>query len=198
MTASEASPPGREPERPAPERPAAEGYSAASRAFHWVSAALVLAAVPLGLAMLRVEPGAVQNALFDLHRSFGATILVVGAARVVHRLVRPPVRPAPGVPAWQQAAAQGVHWCLYALLLALPLIGWAGTSAFGAPISYFGLFTLPDLLAEDEELAETLLGLHGTLAFVLIGLVALHVGAVLHHHFVRRDAVLRRMLTGRA
>lgn len=177
---------------------ARERYSATSIGFHWLTALLVFITVPLGLAMMRIEPGDLQNSLFDLHRSFGATILLIAAFRVIHRILRAPVRPAAGVPLWQWRVAESVHWALYVLIIVTPLIGWAGTSAFPAPISYFGLFELPAILGPNRELSETLLDIHSWLAFAIVGLLALHICAALHHHFVKRDATLRRMLPRRS
>ncbi|WP_244913887.1 cytochrome b/b6 domain-containing protein [Methylobacterium frigidaeris] len=44
---------------------------------------------------------------------------------------------------------------------------------------------------------EAILKIHQLAAFTLVVLVLLHVAAALHHHVVRRDGTLRRMLPGR-
>ena len=102
----------------------------------------------------------------------------------------------PGMPAWQRKAALYLHRLLYVLLFAMPLLGWAGTSAFPAKIMVFGLFELPPLVEPDRALSELLLGIHWRLAFVLCALIVGHVGAALYHHFVRKDRILMRMITG--
>lgn len=172
------------------------GYSPAAKAFHWGTALAVVIVIPLALAMVRVESGPLQNRLYDLHRSFGVLILILMAARLAWRLFRPAPPVVGGLPAWQVAAARISHWTLYAVLLAMPMLGWAGTSAFGAPITVFGLFEWPALLDKDQDLAGTLLAIHRWLGFGLCGLLALHAGAALHHHFIRRDETLMRMLPG--
>ena len=173
-----------------------QGYNSVAKALHWIVAGCVLAAIPLGLAMVNVGPGPLQNTLYDLHRSFGALILGLMAVRLAWRLIRrPPPRNIP-MPVWQTRLAATVHGSLYVMLLAMPLLGWAGTSAFPATITVFGLFDLPPLIGPDRELSETLLDIHATAAFVLVGLVCLHIGAAMYHHFVRKDDVLRRMLPG--
>jgi cytochrome b561 len=175
-------------------RPA--GYSTAAKIFHWITALAVVTAIPAALAMVRVDQGPLQNRLYDLHRSLGVLVLVLMVARLLWRIYRPAPDLVPGLPDWQVAAARILHWTLYAVLLAMPVLGWAGTSAFGAPIMVFGLFEWPAMLDKDQQLAGVLLGLHRWLGFVLAGLLALHVGAALHHHFIRRDDTLRRMLPG--
>jgi cytochrome b561 len=172
------------------------GYSGPAKLIHWLTAIAVLAAIPLALAMVRVDQGPLQNSLYDLHRSFGVLVLLLTAARLVWRMFRPAPPLVEGLPAWQMVAARASHHLLYLLLIAMPLLGWAGTSAFGAPITVFGLFEWPPFMGKDQDLAETLLALHRWLGFALAALLALHVGAALHHHLVRKDDTLRRMLPG--
>lgn len=168
-------------------------YHPLSKTFHWVTAIAVPIAVALGIAMVSAAPGEGQNRLYDLHRSVGATVLALTGLRLMWRLYRPPPALLPASP-WQQILAVSAHRFLYVLLFAVPGLGWAGTSAFGAPIWIFGLFRLPPILNKDQDLAVTLLGIHELAAFSLCAVFIVHAGAALHHHFVRRDATLRRML----
>jgi cytochrome b561 len=101
------------------------------------------------------------------------------------------------MPVWQRQAAQATHLALYGLFFAVPLVGWAYSSAAGFPIVLFGLWPLPDFVAPDRALAESLKPWHGWLAFALAGLVVLHVAAALKHHFFDGDGLLQRMRPGR-
>lgn len=172
-------------------------YSSIAQAFHWLTVPAILCAVPLGVAMLRVE-GPVQTQLFDLHRSFGALVLALTALRLAWRATHPPPPLPDGLPAWQRRASRLVHHALYALLFATPLVGWAATSAYRAPIGVFGLFFLPPIVAEDRALSEKLFTLHMALAVALCVLFIAHIGAALYHCFVRHDTVLARMWPGSA
>ena len=169
-------------------------YRAPAQVFHWLTALAVVSGVLFAIAMLNVSPGPQQNRFFDLHRSFGASVLALTGVRLLWRLAAPPPPMAAGMPLWQERAARVTHAALYILLFAVPLVGWAGTSAFGAPIPVFGLFELPMILDKDKALADVLLPLHGALAFTLYALVLLHIAAALYHHFIRKDGTLRRML----
>jgi cytochrome b561 len=172
------------------------GYRAPAKIFHWVSAVAIITGVTLGFAMLNVGPGPLQNQLFDLHRSFGALILTLTGGRLLWRLYAPPPPMVAGMPLWQERAARVTHAALYILLFVVPLVGWAGTSAFGARIPVFGLFNLPMILEKNEDLADVLLPLHGALALTLCALLVLHIAAALYHHFILKDATLKRMLPG--
>ena len=87
-----------------------------------------------------------------------------------------------------------MHLALYGLLIAQPIIGWFATSAYGAQISFFGLFTLPALVEKDESLSKPLFQVHELIGFIIAGLLVMHIGAALYHYFIRRDGVLQRML----
>jgi cytochrome b561 len=134
--------------------------------------------------------------LFNWHKWAGITILALSALRLAWRLTHRPPPDAP-MPAWQQRATHWTHRLLYAAFFAVPLAGWAYSSAAGFPVVVFGVLPLPDFVSPDRALAETLKALHGLLAWTLAALVLLHVGAALKHQFVDRDRLLRRMMPGR-
>src|SRR6185503_14078104 len=141
-------------------------------------------------------PGPLQDTLFNLHRSIGATLLPIVLARLLYRLThRPPPLPA-DIPPLQQFAAQFTHAALYLFLIVQPLIGWVATSAYRAPITVFWLFTLPPIWPEDRAFSERLFGVHKVVGITMAALVLAHIGAALFHHFVRRDEILLRMLRG--
>lgn len=144
--------------------------------------------------MMNLPQGPAQDRVFDLHRSVGILILVLAVLRVATRVAVGAPPPVPGLPRWQQVAANGTHHLLYVLIVAMPLLGWATSSAFGAQVSVFGLFTLPALLAKNEPLSDLLGEIHQILGFVMAALVGLHIAAALFHGIVKRDGVLSRML----
>ncbi|MGF7160556.1 cytochrome b561 [Rhodoligotrophos appendicifer] len=170
------------------------GYHPLHKVLHWLTALIVLTTIPMGLIMIRLEGGSTQNTLFDLHRSFGVMVLALTILRLAVR----GIVGAPGIERtiepWQRQLASVVHGLLYMLLFIVPLLGWTGTSAYGARISVFWLFELPMILPKDEHLATTLLTLHQYAAFTLTALLFVHAAAALYHHFIRGDEVLNRML----
>jgi cytochrome b561 len=178
------------------DEPNALGYTLVARVLHWVTAVLVLLQLPLGIVIANQWGGPLQDPLYSAHKSIGALIIPLIVARLTYRLThRPP--PLPGdIPLVQRLAAQVTHWTLYALLIVQPLLGWMGTSAYPAPVPVFGLFDLPPLLAPNRALSERLLSVHRLVGFTIAALATLHIGAALFHHFVRRDRVLQRMISG--
>lgn len=135
-----------------------------------------------------------QIAWLARHKSMGITILAFATLRLLWRWLSPPPPFPAGMPNWQRLAGRGNHVVLYALLFALPLTGWAMSSAANFSVSYFHLFTLPNFVSPDKGLKQTLENVHGLLATLLMIFAAIHVVAALKHHFFDRDGVLLRML----
>ncbi|RAI41208.1 cytochrome b [Rhodoplanes roseus] len=178
-----------------PDRTSA-GYTATARAFHWITAAIVIGMIPGGIYMANAEPGPAQDLAFNLHRSFGVVLLPLVLARFLYRLKNPPPPLPRDIPLRQRAIAHAVHGILYALLIVQPLVGWIATSAYRAPITVFWLFELPPIWPQDRPFSEALFGLHQTFGILIALLAIAHIAAALYHQFVRRDDVLLRMWRG--
>jgi cytochrome b561 len=176
--------------------PTTPAYDIVARTLHWTTAALVLISIPIGLIMGKISPGPLQDWLYDVHRSIGATVIPIIIVRLGYRLTHPPVPLSHDVPVLQQRAAAATHWSLYGLLLAQPFIGWIATSAYRAPIPIYALFELPPIWPRNQPFSEFLFLVHKTLGIIIACLVVLHISAALYHHFVRKDGVLLRMITG--
>ena len=162
-------------------------------ALHWLTLFCLVSGVVLILVRDEVAGRAMRQWLLDGHRHFGVLVLLLFVARVALRIRSGKLPPA-GDPSWfTRIAAALVHAALYAMLLALPLLGWALNDALGKPAHFFGM-ALPALVGADEDLADALLGWHQDAAWLLLALVLLHAAAALWHHFVLRDGVLRTML----
>jgi cytochrome b561 len=180
----------------AQELPAVPAYTATARVLHWLVAALVLLIIPLGIVIANEWGGPLQQPLYNLHKSIGVLLLALVAVRLLYRATHAP-QPLPAdIAPLQQWAAHATHWMLYALLLVQPVLGLIATSAYPAPIPFFGLFDVPQLWPENRALSERLFALHRWTG-IAIGVVAgMHIAAALHHHFVRKDRVLMRMISG--
>lgn len=169
------------------------GYGTVSRLFHWITVAIVIVMIPVGLTMVEEVPRALQDRLFILHKGLGAFFLVFIFARIAWRMLNPPP-PLPGtLPRARRLAAGAVHLLLYALLVTMVISGYVRVTAGGFPIELFDALGIPPLLAKNEALAEAAKAVHATAKTALIAVIALHVGAALHHGLVLRDGVLDRM-----
>jgi cytochrome b561 len=172
----------------------ATNYTATAIALHWLAALLILGAFPLGVYAHELAFSPLKLKLISYHKWLGVTVFLLTVARLAWRATHTPPPLPQTIPLWQQRAAHGLHFLLYGLLLAIPLSGWLMSSAKGFPVVYLGLVQLPDLVSKNAELGDMLKEVHEALNFGLLALVGLHVAAALKHHFIDRDATLRRML----
>ena len=182
------------------DRPATHRYSNLAIALHWLLGAALVAVFALGIYMADLPFSPRRLQLYNWHKWAGVVILLLSALRLVWRIThRPPALPQAmqdAMPAWQKAAHHGTHHALYLLFFAVPLLGWAYSSAAGFPVVLFGALPLPDFVPVSTTLAEVLKPLHKLSALALAALVLLHVAAALKHQWLDRDNLLARMLPG--
>ncbi len=168
-------------------------YTTTAIALHWLMAALIFGLFGVGLYMSGLPLSPTKLQIYSWHKWAGVTAFLLVFARLAWRIAhRPPPLPA-AMPRWQQFAAHAGHGLLYLLMIAIPLSGWLMSSAKGFQTVYFGVLPIPDLLGKDKELGDTLRDVHQALNFLMIAIVAGHVGAALKHHFIDRDDILTRM-----
>jgi cytochrome b561 len=173
-------------------------YSTVAIVLHWLLGISIFAMFAIGIYMSDLPFSPLRLKLYNYHKWAGITFLILSVLRLLWRLVnRPPALPktiAQAMPSWQTKAYHGMHYALYALFFAVPLIGWAYSSAAGFPIVLFGVLPLPDFMTVDKEFAKQIKEMHEISAFALVGLAILHVGAALKHHFIDKDGLVSRML----
>lgn len=171
-----------------------QSWGAVAQFLHWAVALAVIGLCVVGLLMQELPASPTKIKIYALHKSVGITVLALVILRLLWRLVdRRPPHPA-SMPRWQRTLSALTHGLLYALLLAMPLSGWLYNSASNFALRWFNLFSIPPLTGPDPAIKAWAQDLH-SIGFYTLGLLfALHVGAALRHHYVERDATLRRML----
>jgi len=173
-------------------------YRPAQRLLHWLVALCLPTLLVLGLWMT-ARAGAnlwddQTNLLYGLHKALGFIVLLLMLLRLFFKLrIAAPTYPASLTPL-HILVAKIMHGLLYTLLFVVPLLGWAGVTAYPALITVAG-YHLPAMpwVVQNEALAKQLFALHGTLAFVLAALIICHIAAALVHLFFKRDGVFERM-----
>jgi cytochrome b561 len=166
-------------------------FTAVSRMLHWTMAVLVLAMLFIGIGM--VSSLSDYHWLVSIHRPLGILILVLVAIRLVNRLVNPAPPLPQSMPAWQRFAAHASHVVLYALMFALPLVGWGMLSAARYPIVLYEPLELPPILPHDLALYAVLRTAHTVLAFLIFATFIAHFTAALMHALIYRDGVFPSM-----
>lgn len=165
-----------------------------SRILHWIMAAMIVAMLFIGIGMV----GSVEayHSLISIHKPLGILVLILVAIRLVNRLLNPPPPLPQGMPGWRRFVAHGSHLLLYALMFALPLVGWAMLSAGSYPIALYGSLQLPPIAPQNPTLFAVLRQTHTVLALLLFVTFLAHLGAALMHALIFRDDVLPSMTFG--
>ena len=177
-------------------------FSNTTKTFHWLTALLILTIVPLGVIAGRLPTDtdaqiATVTRLFSIHKTLGVIVFLVALLRIAYTLTQS--KPAPLHPDRKAEAflAELVHWLLYISLVLVPLTGWIhhSAAAIGAPIWVPYAEQLP-FVPKDPSLSDLFGGLHWLWSKVMVGAILLHIAGALKHHFVDKDATLRRMWFG--
>ena len=132
-----------------------------------------------------------------MNKSMFLSVLLLPTLLFNQALANPPPALPAATPPWERKFAAAAHWVLYLLLFAVPLSGWWVSDASRVPFKGFFFLPMPDFIATDRALQESAAEVHEVLTMTLLIVVLGHVAAALRHHFLLRDDVLRRMLTGR-
>lgn len=160
-------------------RYAVRPYRLPAKILHWTTTVLILFMIVSGVSMKQLDGGAVSDFFYEMHKLSGVTILSLVLLRVLYRVLRPD-------PSWRPDAYRRpwVHWLLYALVILVPLVGWAGISDFGAR-NIFGRFSLPAIWPQGAGYADMLFEAHAYLAFGMLAVVAVHIGMAMQDHMMR-------------
>ncbi|MES2728782.1 MAG: cytochrome b [Pseudomonadota bacterium] len=172
-------------------------YTLPHQILHWLIGLLIIALLCVGLYMTDLPATPDKFAIYGLHKAFGMTVLGLVILRVFTRLAMPVPPPLASHATWEITLARITHATLYLAMILMPLSGWAMSSAGGHPVSWFGL-TVPPLVGENKELGQFMRSAHSTIAYTLIGAIALHVAGVIKHVVIDRDRTLSRMVPGMA
>ena len=175
-------------------------YDAVAMTLHWVMAIAFFLMLGSGLALEFIEtiPKSLAFSMIQWHKSLGLILLVAFFIRIGWRLFhRPPALPA-SIKQLDKIAAKSGHWALYLMMIALPLSGWVmvSSSPYGLPTFIFGWFEWPHIPAiqGNDMVNDASKEAHEIMAWVFIGLIALHIAAVIKHFLIDRENLLKRML----
>ncbi len=170
----------------------ARTYNAAAKILHWSIAVLIVLQLGIGWAMPEIHKDTRPDGEIRWHIAVGVLIVLLVAARVVWRSVRPPTGTDSDRGAMRRLAS-AMHILLYLLMIVVPVLGWANAGSRDWVVG-IGPLHLPRIMAAGSKLGHELGDIHGDLAMVLAVAIALHVAAGFYHQFIRKDDTLLRMM----
>jgi len=175
----------------------ADRYGLVSRALHWLMALAIIGLLAVGLWMEGLaDDDSYKMTAYMLHKATGFSMLLLVVVRVAWLAFSPaPVLPAAVKPLDQRLAKASKH-VLYMLMVAIPLSGLLMSNYFGYPVNFYGLFEVPLLVTKNEDFGGAFHELHGLFAYILMGVLTLHIAGVIKHRFSANpeENVLPRML----
>lgn len=171
-------------------------YNNGAVLLHWLTALIVVAQVIVGFTFANMERGPAQGDMFTLHKTLGATILLLALIRLAWRIAHPPPPFPIELPRWERIASVWTHRAFYLLLILLPLTGLiavsGGASAegkFSTPL--LGGLSLPLIPGISEKTGDLSGDVHILLVLVTLALLVLHVAAAIKHQLQRNRAAGR-------
>lgn len=169
-------------------------FGAVAKFFHWTIALFVIFLIPLGFTMVKADSGSIKSLIYGLHKSCGLTVFFLLVLRYLWRMLnRRPKYPV-GTPVWQAKLANWSHASLYLLLLLQTLSGWILSTAAGHAPNFWWLVTIPTpWVNKSVETVKACLFIHTYCAWILVGIIILHILGALNHWWLRRDGVFQRM-----
>ena len=171
-----------------------DNWGTFAKTLHWLIALLVIGMICVGFFMGDF-PKAIRGNVYQIHKSIGITILFLMLIRIWWRLTNPTPKLPTNMPRWQQISAHASHGLIYLALVAMPLVGWAMSTAAGKPVNYFFLVKINmPFVPLSKPVASFFGDAHEVIAWIIVALGVLHILGALKHHFVNKDQVLRRML----
>jgi len=170
----------------------ARTYNAVAKILHWSIAVLIALQLGLGWTMPEVHKDTRPDGEIGWHIAVGVLIVLLVAARVMWRALRPPTG-TDSDRSWMRHLASATHILLYLLMITVPVLGWANAGSRDWVVG-IGPLHLPRLMPAGSKLGHDMGDIHGDLAVVLAVVVGLHVVAGLYHQFIRKDDTLLRMM----
>lgn len=180
-------------------------YTYVAMALHWLIASAIAVMLATGFWMVDAikvpETQATAFHTYQFHKSLGLTILVLSLCRLGWRLLHPPPALPSEMGSLSRFAAHSTHIVFYALMISMPISGWAMVSAspIGMPTVVFDWFEVPHIpwlenVADKAAAEAQLKQMHLAAALTMSGLLCLHIAAALKHQFIDRDDLIMRIV----
>ena len=168
-------------------------FDGVTLAFHWLTVVLMLALFTTAIWHAQSHDDVLKVLLLRIHRSLGVTAWTMTVLRLVWRKTNAKLPPFPDdMTQLHRTFVQLSEYCLYALLIIQPTIGFSAMLTRGRSFTLF-CGHVPPLIPHYPTVQVALMSLHRLGAWALALLITAHAVNALVHHFVIRDNTLARM-----
>ena len=166
-------------------------YGFISKIFHWLSAAVLFAQIPLGLYLVDLDFSEKRLFIENVHVTIGLGIFYLTILRLIYKLFNPTPALGNSIFIGQRVIAKLNHILLYLSILVITISGALKKLFNGEMLDLF-FFDLE--IKDNFDLAELFYEIHIYGNYTLIVLILLHISAVIIHKILFKENLLRRIL----
>ena len=166
-------------------------YGTISKIFHWLSAAVLIVQIPLGFYLVDMDFSEKRLTIENIHVTIGIGIFYLTLLRLIYKTFNPTPPLQNSIFIGQKFIAKLNHFLLYISILTITISGALKKLYNGEELD---LFFLNLVIKDNFELAEKFYEIHIIGNYTLIGLITLHISAVIIHRIIFKENLLRRIL----
>ena len=166
-------------------------YGTISKIFHWLSAAVLIIQIPLGMYLVNMDFSEKRLTTENIHVAVGISIFYLTILRLIYKIFNPTPKLNNSIFPGQKIIAKLNHVFLYISILMITISGALKKLYNGEELNMF-FFNLE--IQDNFDLAEIFYEIHIIGNYMLIGLITLHISAVIIHKIMFKENLLRRIL----
>ncbi len=168
------------------------GYGLLAKLFHWVTLIVLIIQVPFGFYLVGMEFSDRRIDLENIHILIGISIFYFVLIRLIWKMINPRPKKWKEFFSGQNLIASFNHFLLYLSIFAITISGVLKKLYMGEKLNFL-LFQYA-FKETDFQLADSFYVIHIYANYLLLGLISLHILAVITHHLVFKEKILKKML----
>ena len=165
-------------------------YSWLAKFFHWFTLFLLIAQIPMGFILVRLDFSDLRITIENVHVIVGISIFYITLFRLIYKFFSKSPKLMPEAFFGQNLIAKLNHFALYVALLTITTSGILKKLFNGEKLNFF-IFKLR--IEDNFDLADQFYNVHVISNYTLIVLISLHILAVLFHQIFLKENILKRM-----
>ena len=168
-----------------------EKYGLLAKLFHWLTFIVLMLQIPFGFYLVGLEFSDQRIDLENIHILIGISILYLTIFRLIWKFLNPSPTSNVNVFKGQTFIAKANHFFLYLSIFTITISGILKKLYMGEKLNF--LFFSYGFKKDNFQLADLYYEVHIYANYLLIVLVALHILAVIVHHFIFKDKILDKI-----
>ena len=166
-------------------------YGLLAKLFHWITFIALIIQVPFGFYLVGLEFSDRRIDLENIHILVGISIFYITLFRLIWKFLNPKPKEWKSHFKGQALIASANHFLLYLTIFAITVSGILKKLYMGEMLNF--IFFKYRFEKNNFVLADTYYQIHIYANYLLLALLALHMGAVIVHHFIFKDKILKKI-----